>query len=675
MPLQTAVHRRNGRFTFRLRVPARLVPVIHRQFLKRSLRTADPLRARLRGARLLGEARRLFALLELRAAMLSREEIEKLIRGFYAVTFEESQLSRFKDNLGIDDLETRLNAHAVDKHYLPTRLDDLTDKLELGLWGAADGELAKFKKLYGLDVAPGSRDEMLLRMYLMRALRQLAADEFAVLNGSYEGNVIDPLFRRPLPDPAEVRLQAKPMDGAPPPAVAPAPPVLAVAAQPGEPITGAGEGDVREIFQQAIAIAAAAGRVMCMAAKPDDRIALVPAVARGDLISKALLTIPELFAEFFERKTDAKRSDKTLDDYKRSLAAFVEIIGLKPVGLYRPADVDEFVRVLSKVPAYHRVKLGRDGPYRVAAELNEAADEKSRLKPMKAGTINNKYLTNVGHFFEWARTREMIAKNPAEGMQVEGPSGPPLKPRRPFTIPELQTIFEAPIFKGCKSVKQFMVKGDFQLYDHRRFVIPLALFSGCRLNELGQLRTTDVFEEAGRWWLRITTLPDPEDVEDAEELRKLKSLSAERIVPLHPTLIETFGFLDYVRALPPTKDRRVFPGWKKGADGYYSSRFSKWFNERLLSTKLGIKKPEIVFHSLRHNAKDALRRARVEVSIQNRLLGHADSHVGEQYGTPTLLPEEAERIDGISYPGLNLSHIKRYPAPDAKQSGPRSEDP
>lgn len=649
MPIQTATYRRNQSFTFRLRVPARLVPLTGRKFLKRSLRTRDPIVARLRGARLLGAARALFRELEHRGAMLRRDQVEQMIRAFYALRLEEWSHARHTNPPDGFDGDWTRTPHKARKYF-----DNWSFFLATGQWEAADADFRRFQELFRLDLSPESRDGLLVREHLMRAKRQLLADQIAMLENNLAAEPLDPLFKRPLPDPAEMLAARSPATAAVDRGGRAASLPLA-----GGPIAGGSDGEAAAIFAQAIVIAAADGRVMTIPADPEARLSLVPAVARGDLHEKALRTIPELFPEFIKRKK--QRSAKTLNDYKRSLSAFVEIVGLRPVALYRPADVQEFVEVLSRVPARHRVKLDRNGPYRAAAALNEANDNKHRLPVMKAGTINNKYLTNLISFFDWAKTLEMTAKNPAAGLQIEGQKDAGTKPRRPFTIAELNAIFAAPPLKGCKSPAHFMRKGDFQLYDHRRFVPALALYTGARLNELGQLRPSDVRFEEGRWWLRITTAADPEDVEDAEEIRRLKTIAAERVVPLHCILVERFGFIAYVDHLRRAGSKRVFPHWKPSkSDGYFSSPYSKWFNERLLGTHLGIKKPEIVFHSLRHCMKDALRRARVPIEVQNRLLGHAPNSVGDTYGTPSLLPEEATLIDAISYPGLDLSHIKPF---------------
>jgi integrase len=95
--------------------------------------------------------------------------------------------------------------------------------------------------------------------------------------------------------------------------------------------------------------------------------------------------------------------------------------------------------------------------------------------------------------------------------------------------------------------------------------------------------------------------------------------AARRVVPVHPEL-KRIGFLDSVRTGTGSAGSRLFPNWKRGEDGYYSSGFSKWFARFL--TSVDLKDPRLVFHSFRHGFKDALRRAMVEERIQDAIMGH-----------------------------------------------------
>ena len=136
---------------------------------------------------------------------------------------------------------------------------------------------------------------------------------------------------------------------------------------------------------------------------------------------------------------------------------------------------------------------------------------------------------------------------------------------------------------------------------------------GARLNEIGQLLRSDVREIEEVWCFQFT--------EEAEgDQKRFKTEAPRRIVPVHPELVR-LGFIDFVGKA--STGPRLFPQWKRGEDGYYSSVFSKWFGRFL--TSVDLKDPRLVFHSFRHGFKDALRRAMVEERIQDAIMGHEPS--------------------------------------------------
>jgi len=224
--------------------------------------------------------------------------------------------------------------------------------------------------------------------------------------------------------------------------------------------------------------------------------------------------------------------------------------------------------------------------------------------------------------------------------------------RDPFTVERLTRLFAAPIFTGCATPGRPYTPGDYRIRDHRYWVPLVALFSGARANELGQMEIADVLQRAGIWCLHITTQSDHDDPEDEKHI---KTSAGRRLVPVHPELVR-LGFLEYVEERRVAGDRRVFPDWNKGADETYSSIFGKFFNDRLLK-KLGIKTRKIVFHSLRHSFMDAMRDAGIQDAIKKAIIGHADASVTALYGSGEPIRRLYDAVRRINYEGLDLSHL------------------
>ncbi|CAA6604406.1 Integrase (fragment) [Rhodospirillaceae bacterium LM-1] len=177
------------------------------------------------------------------------------------------------------------------------------------------------------------------------------------------------------------------------------------------------------------------------------------------------------------------------------------------------------------------------------------------------------------------------------------------------------------------------------------------MFTGARLNEIGQLEVADIILHNGVHHFNITNESD-----DPKANKKVKTAAARRKVPIHPKL-EELGFFDYVESISQKNGKRLFPEWQVGKDGFYSSPMSKWF-ARLLS-ETGIKSSKLAFHSLRHNFKDILRQNNIPEMVQDYVMGHANETVQKRYGSTGLLPNETAALRAINYDHIDLSHPRR----------------
>jgi integrase len=186
------------------------------------------------------------------------------------------------------------------------------------------------------------------------------------------------------------------------------------------------------------------------------------------------------------------------------------------------------------------------------------------------------------------------------------------------------------------------------------------------LNELGQLEISDIKNHYDIPSFFVRTERDPEeegaelDLSTSDQQRSVKTDAGHRIVPIHPELIK-IGFLNFVMqcAGPPRQPgspARLFPEWEKATDGYYSSKFSRWFNQQFLP-ELNLKSKHYVFHSLRHSFKDAMRDSSVTVETQHRFIGHSTGHVSEEYGSGAPTWAQAQEMKKVKYRGLNLAHL------------------
>ncbi len=216
--------------------------------------------------------------------------------------------------------------------------------------------------------------------------------------------------------------------------------------------------------------------------------------------------------------------------------------------------------------------------------------------------------------FEVAVNNDLILANPFKGIRLVKPKTTQ-KSRIPFTADDLRLIFGSPIFSI--GLRPFGGAGEAAIWLPR-----IALWTGMRLEEIGQLLVSDIGLEQDIHFINVTA--------DVGSGKRLKTTSSNRRVPIHPRLIEA-GFLDYVCQMKATGSIRLFPILKSAGNRQLTSSWSQWFS-RYLRTEVGITDTRKTFHSFRHGFKEACRSCQIAKDIHDHLTGHASSDIGDGYG-------------------------------------------
>jgi integrase len=337
-------------------------------------------------------------------------------------------------------------------------------------------------------------------------------------------------------------------------------------------------------------------------------------------------------------------SSGTLTEYERSIRLFTELHGDLPVMNIKRSHARQFREALQDVPRLRKGEL-RKGSLPELAEWGRKHPNATRLSE---GTIN-KLLGGVQAVAVWARDQGLIPddvpwSDPFANMRLEED-----KPdREPFTIAELKLLFASPIFMNGERPEGG--KGEASYW------LPLlGLFTGARRGDLAGLTAADaVAEEA-------TGHPTIIIREDKSRSRSLKTPGSARTIPLHPELIR-LRFMQFVDEIRRTAAETawLFPEIAPDRRGGLSA-WSKWFI-RYLRTH-GIKDRRKVFHSFRHNFKDALRAAKVSEDLNDALTGHSTrGSVGRSYGSRDIVTRYGmatliDAIGRIAYSGLSLSSV------------------
>jgi integrase len=233
-----------------------------------------------------------------------------------------------------------------------------------------------------------------------------------------------------------------------------------------------------------------------------------------------------------------------------------------------------------------------------------------------------------------------IETNPVRDVKVRGRVGEE-KDRRPFSVGELRKLFSLPVF--TEGERPTAGAGEAAYW------LPLlGLFTGARLNEIGQLRVADVKKEEGVTFLHFTNEGDGQQLKTGSKSRKR--------VPVHAELVR-LGFLRYVDQMRKQGNDRLFPELKADSHGHVTGRWSRWFNRYLDRV---IEDPSKDFHALRHTFKLATRACGIPEDQHDALTGHANASVSRAYGSAEGYPigQLAKAMKKLRYAGLDLSALR-----------------
>jgi integrase len=311
-------------------------------------------------------------------------------------------------------------------------------------------------------------------------------------------------------------------------------------------------------------------------------------------------------------KNAQQRLPKTVDDYSRSLTRFIESSGETMITSVTRQNVIAF-----------RTKLQSEGLAPASVNKSLAAINVLMMQALNDGLIDN---------------------NPARNVSVKADRHAK-EARLPFDLLALKAIFAGPVH-----TEQLRPKAGA---GEAAYWLPiLALYTGARLEELGQLHPEDVAEEA---------YLDDQDVEqkvwvfsftDRGEGQGLKNAGSRRRIPVHPKLIE-LGFVDFVKGLQEEDRARIFHHLNSDVYGHETGNWSKWFSRYLRGT-CGVTDKRMVFHSFRHAFKDNCRDAGIPTEVSNAFTGHSSGDVADNYGGKFPLKLMVKAMEKYRVPGFAL---------------------
>jgi len=386
---------------------------------------------------------------------------------------------------------------------------------------------------------------------------------------------------------------------------------------------------------------------------------------------KAQKRFSEALAEFAKHELpQSNKNPKEIERIRAGIGLFVDLVGdLKLSEIDSDTLRDFRDGPLAKMPA----RLNHAEVHFKTAGQGIKATMDAILKsgehwPVMSPAERDQRMTWIGRMFRWLHG-DWLREDPSaalRGRSVLTKAGRKIETqnkvqRQPFTQSELKLIFGQSWFE-TGSGQAAEASGVNRKWTPFEFWLPLmCLHAGQRIRELCQLHLSDVRQtSAGIWYF---------DINEATPDKSLKNGESQRVVPLHPVLIQA-GFVEWCQRLRSEGFRRVFPelSWEP------VSGYSKEAKRRMSNMLNGLGMPRDntkVFHSLRHTANNAFIRlalaGQVPEIIRLRVLGHkaGDGENIESYFADFQADENARFVAMLNF---NLPAIAKFDADEGINS-------
>jgi integrase len=329
---------------------------------------------------------------------------------------------------------------------------------------------------------------------------------------------------------------------------------------------------------------------------------------------------------------------RTITEYENCANLLIKALGDIPITTVSPKTVREYKVKLQVLPCYMNSRQLQ------GKTLDQITSLSKDMKKMSVKTIN-KYLGFLKGLFNWAKENNYLESNPAEGLRIfQKKRGVKASEERSvFSRDDIEVIFWADNYLNVSSRRN--KSGAY------KFWLPLlGLYTGARIEEICQLSLDDIKHKGDIWVIDINETGD----------KGLKTAASKRIVPLHPFLIDTMNFPEFVKRLKKAGHDRLFPELEKVSDRY-SHYASRWFGD-YLRKRCGITEKGKSFHSFRHTVINYLKQSDIETSKIKQFVGHSDNDMttgryGKQYPPEKIYQDVTLKLEF----GIDLKHLVGSP--------------
>jgi len=371
-------------------------------------------------------------------------------------------------------------------------------------------------------------------------------------------------------------------------------------------------------------------------------------------------------SEVIDSYLDEKSYDneKTADKIEHALRMLVEDFGDIAINRINSARVKLFKHHLRHLPSRrNQLAIYRDKSFHELVLMGEK--NIIRAKDRLSTTSVNDILGFLSTFFKWATQNGYTDRNFFEGVKIQKKRRTHVRDERArYTDKQISKLFDS------KTYLEYTIQRNNIAY----YWVPLiALFSGCRINEICSLYLDNIIKLKGKnsgrdiWCFNLLE-------EEYRSDKRLKNSSSRRIIPIHDEILN-LDFLEFVNILERKKRDRLFEELKSYKGHNYANSVQRFWNERY-TRDLGIEtdanEKRVTFHSLRHVVADTLKQANVDTKFINEHQGHSQGNIdldryGKNYDAEILYENctkeivyESSRGRKIDFSGLKVDWGKFF---------------
>ena len=364
------------------------------------------------------------------------------------------------------------------------------------------------------------------------------------------------------------------------------------------------------------------------------------------------VTFGELAEVFWtEREEHHRENDhgaKRIDKVKADLDFLREAVGIEtPLQTIN----DDTVQAIRAMPARLPANRRNIYPGLSLADAIQRAQKEGRapLDPVTQG----RYLDALRDVLAVGLRKGLLRHNPAaDAKPIRRQKISAADKRKPWDDEQIVGFFAGKFYQSCCALALIPYTKRDRGW---RFWLPLSMFlTAARPNEICRLHTDDLKQtKAGTWYLDV--------IEGEDDDRKtLKPDASRRRIPLHPELIK-IGFVAFVqqRRRANSKDEpRLFPEITPDKYGNMAAYPASRFRDHFIPAEITLGERQTLY-SLRHNVRDALRRAKAPPETLLAVTGWSPSGkaVSDSYGDPGNPDLHIEWVEKIAYPGLDLGFL------------------